>query len=292
MIYGVDVSNWQGSFNWTAQKIAFGFAKATEGTSFTDAQFARNWSQMRAHGLIRGAYHFGHPKNNAQAEADHFLSVVRARGLADGDLLALDLESHDDRSPATVAAWAATWCAYVQQQSGIRPLVYTFLSFARGGYCSGLGAYPLWIADPSSAAGKPRIAGPWKSWSIHQYTDKPVDKDISALTAGQLRSLGGGDDVSADDVWSHEIPEGPQFKKAWRADTHLRYQSAQGDAQLAQLAAMKATQDQLVQALANLAGLDGDALVSRIDAAVRQALADSTVDVDVHVTGGDSSGST
>ena len=195
MIYGVDVSNWQGRFDWAAYDISFAFAKATEGTGFADGQFARNWSRMRARGLVRGAYHFGHPRNSATAEADYFLAHVRPHGLHDGDLLALDLEVNDGRSAAHVASWARAWCRRVHEKSGVRPVVYTFISFARGGYCAGLGGYPLWIAAPSYRAGHPPMPlGPWSSWAIHQYSDSPIDKDVSHLTAAQLRALGGAEE--------------------------------------------------------------------------------------------------
>lgn len=202
MIYGADVSNWQGSYAWP-NGLSFGFAKATEGTTYTDGQFAHNWAAMAAKGMVRGAYHFGHPKNDPVVEAEHFLTVVRAQGLHDGDLLSLDLEVHDGRSASAVAAWARTWCTHVQQRTGIRPVLYTFVSFARDGYCAGLGAYPLWIADPSSPAGKPRVGGPWSTWAIHQYSDSPYDKDVSNLTVAQLRALGGAaptTTTSEDDV--------------------------------------------------------------------------------------------
>lgn len=202
MLYGIDVSNWQGSVNWASYaKDGFAFAKATEGTTFTDGQFARNWSQIKSHGLVRGAYHFGHPKNSATAEADHFLKVVRAQGLHDGDLLALDLEANDGRSASSVASWARAWCQHVHSATGVKPIVYTFLSFARGGYCTGLGDYPLWIAAPSYPAGKPPMPlGPWKTWAIHQYSDSPYDKDVSNLTVAQLRALGSTSTPTEDDV--------------------------------------------------------------------------------------------
>lgn len=205
MIYGIDVSNWQGSYTWP-DGLHFGFAKATEGTNYRDVQFAHNWAGMKARGLVRGAYHFGHPKNSAIAEADYFLAAVRAHGLAAGDLLALDLEVTDGRSAAAVAAWARAWCARVQAASGVRPVVYTFLSFARGGQCAGLGGYPLWIAAPSYTAGHPPMPlGPWKQWAIHQYSDDPVDKDVSGLTAAQLRALGTTNTPSEEDDMSERI---------------------------------------------------------------------------------------
>lgn len=266
MIHGIDVSNWQGRFDWAKQQIAFAFAKATEGTAFTDPQFARNWREMSARKLVRGAYHFGRPGSSATAQADHFVNVVRAQGLHDGDLLALDLETKDGRKPADVAPWARAWCGHVQKATGIRPIVYTFVSFARDGSCAGLGGYPLWIAAPSYAAGKPPMPlGPWSNWVIHQYSDNPIDKDVSKLSAAQLRALGhGGDDVAAKDVWSYEIPKTAEFPEEWEAGTHLRHTTVM----LGKLAAGQA-------ALAKQAGVEVDE--QAIAAAIIQAMSVDTL---------------
>ena len=43
---GPDVSHYQGSVNWASVKAAgvgFAIAKATEGSSYVDAQFKANW---------------------------------------------------------------------------------------------------------------------------------------------------------------------------------------------------------------------------------------------------------
>jgi len=177
---GIDVSGFQGAFDWQAEKgtISFAFAKATEGSSITDPEFARNWQQMKAIGLVRGAYHFGHPKNGAAADAGAFLSAVRAQGLESGDLLALDLETTDGLGPAQVAGYGRNWCSKVEAATGRKPIVYTFIDFAREGNCAGLGGYPLWIADPSAPAGHPTVPGPWKTWAFHQYATTTVDRDV------------------------------------------------------------------------------------------------------------------
>ena len=120
---GIDVSSFQGAFDWAAKKgvISFGFAKATEGTTITDPEFARNWAQIKAMGFVRGAYHFGHPKDGAAANAQAFLAAVRAQGLERGDLLALDLETTDGLGPAQVATFAQNWCAEVGAATGRKP---------------------------------------------------------------------------------------------------------------------------------------------------------------------------
>ncbi|HEX9359885.1 MAG TPA: GH25 family lysozyme [Streptosporangiaceae bacterium] len=168
---GIDLSSFQPSFDWAAEKgrISFAFIKATEGRTIRDPDFAVNWREAGALGIVRGAYHFGHPKNGAATETRAFLAVVQAHGLKAGDLIALDLEASDGLSPARVSEYARNWCADVQRATGHTPIVYTFLSFAGQGNCAGLGHYPLWIAEPSAPAGRPVVPRPWSTWKFHQY---------------------------------------------------------------------------------------------------------------------------
>ena len=81
-IQGIDVSHYQGSINWTSVKNSgktFAFCKATEGTTYTDPTFATNWAAMKNVGLIRGAYHFGHPGSDPISQANRFCNGLRSR---------------------------------------------------------------------------------------------------------------------------------------------------------------------------------------------------------------------
>ncbi len=168
---GIDLSSFQPSFDWSAEKgrISFAFIKVTEGTTIRDPEFAVNWQRAKELGIVRGAYHFAHPRNGAAAESRAFVDQVRAHGLNAGDLLALDLEVSDGLSPAQVAEYARNWCSDVHKTTGHTPVVYTFLSFAQQGNCAGLGHYPLWIAEPSAPPGRPVVPHPWSTWKFHQY---------------------------------------------------------------------------------------------------------------------------
>ena len=168
---GIDLSSFQPSFNWAAEKgrISFAFIKATEGMTIRDPTFAANWQAAKAIGIVRGAYHFGHPKNGAANDSRAFLATVRAHGLQAGDLLALDLEASDGLSPQRVSEYARNWCSDVHRATGHTPIVYTFLDFAHQGNCAGLGHYPLWIAEPSAPRGRPVVPQPWSTWKFHQY---------------------------------------------------------------------------------------------------------------------------
>jgi lysozyme len=183
MISGADISNVNGQIDLAAlgrdHHLSFAFLKATEGRGFRDPLFPVFWKAAADLGLVRGAYHFARPATDAAAQADAFLAYVRAAGLQAGDMLALDLEEADGRSPADVAAWGRQFCARVHQGTGRAPLVYTFLSFAQEGNCAGLGGYPLWIADPSSTPGRPRVPAPWTTWAVHQFGQQGIDLDVA-----------------------------------------------------------------------------------------------------------------
>ncbi|MFI7453140.1 glycoside hydrolase family 25 protein [Nonomuraea sp. NPDC049714] len=189
LTYGQDVSNYQPDHDWNASPAEFGIIKATEGVTFRDHAFARHWRELDAKGIVRGAYHYGHPANDPIAEAEHFLSMVNSQPAKPGDLLVLDLETTDGRSVAEVNGWAKTWLAHVKDKTGITPMFYSGWNFADT-YGKGLAEYPLWVAHYSKAKGTVTPPADWKSWAIHQYSDNPVDQNVSPLTPGQLRALG------------------------------------------------------------------------------------------------------
>jgi len=201
VLKGIDVSNWQRRVDWRAHAergVAFAFAKATEGDTFVDPWFERNWEGMRENWIVRGAYHFARPGGkNPEEQAMHFLKAVRRAcaasgrpGLRHGDLLALDLETNDRRRPHEVARFARRWCAAVIERTGVRPFVYTHYTFAMQGHCDGLEVLPLWIAAPSYPKGDPVVPEPWETWTIHQYANSPIDRNVFDGTRGELVRYG------------------------------------------------------------------------------------------------------
>ena len=113
-LFGIDVSSAQGNINWSsvhADGVAFGkFAKATEGTSVSDADFAGNMTRGKAAGVQMGAYHFAYPDVNCpSAEANHFWNVAGAYILKDGKSLspAIDFEVFNGTvCQSSYTAWA------------------------------------------------------------------------------------------------------------------------------------------------------------------------------------------
>ena len=172
---GIDVASYQGNPDWAAvaaSGIAFAITKATQGVGYLNPTFARNWHEMKAADLVRGAYHYAEPaENTAQAEADYFLSQVERLGLVEGDLLALDLEP--PQSVPGVSRWALEWLARVQERTGITPLLYTgpwVIERDGLGEASDLRHYPLWLAAYRETM--PAAPSPWSEIAIWQHSDE------------------------------------------------------------------------------------------------------------------------
>jgi lysozyme len=195
-VQGIDVSHYQGTVDW--QQVAqagkaFAFAKATEGTTFVDPQFAANWSGIQAAGLVRGAYHFFEPNDDATQQAQLFLATVQ---LAPGDLApVLDVETTGGVSDSQLWSGVATWLGLVGEATGLPPILYTAPGFWDSNAPDlALTQYPLWLAD---YAVQPTLPNGWTSWLFWQYTQSgsvagvtgAVDLDVFSGTMLDLQEL-------------------------------------------------------------------------------------------------------
>jgi len=177
-VQGIDVSHYQGTVDWPQVKatgIQFAFAKATEGVTLLDSEFATNWAGMKAAGLLRGAYHFFEPNDDAGQQATFFLDTVQ---LESGDLPpVLDVET----AAATGAdLWQGvqTWLDQVETATGVRPILYLNKSFANENAApASLAAYPLWLAQYEVEI--PTLPTGWTTWLLWQYSQTGTIDGVS-----------------------------------------------------------------------------------------------------------------
>jgi len=233
MLRGVDVSSFQGPPGaWKAEagRIDFAAVKFTELSAsgrYVNPDADTDWAYLKSAGLGRVAYLFGHPGVSSAASAAFFAGAVEAAGLEDGDGVALDLEADDGHRPPAVAAWGLEVLTGLHSRLHRTPLLYTFLSFAWAGCCQGMGRYPLWIADPSSPAGHPRVPAPWKTWTVHQYQiSGGIDRDVAAYPdlAAMRAALG------ATGHAAPRPPEQPRRGEDDMADLYIPLTAAAGRA--------------------------------------------------------------
>jgi lysozyme len=190
---GIDVSHFQGTVNWTevaGSGVVFAFAKATDGITYVDPDFAVNWPAMQSAGLLRGAYHFYEPADDPTSQAQSFLSTV---SLASGDLPpVLDVETLG-ASAAELWSGVATWLQTVQTATGRPPLLYVAPGFWNDNSPDlALTSYPLWLADYAS---QPTLPNGWSTWHFWQHSETgtvpgvstTVDLDLFNGTLTQLQ---------------------------------------------------------------------------------------------------------
>lgn len=197
-VHGIDISHYQGDINWNMLKqtrqgqfpISFIFMKATEGGDYADDKFVANFDSAKAHGFIRGAYHFYNPKTDAVRQADFF---IRSVDLQAGDLPpVLDIEKKS-RDMDKLRKDLKTWLQKVEKHYGVKPIIYTSYRF-KTSYLndSVFNSYPYWIAH--YYVDSVEYKGEWQFWQHHDAgtlpgIDKRVDLNVFNGTLKQLDSL-------------------------------------------------------------------------------------------------------
>ncbi|MGT2532726.1 glycoside hydrolase family 25 protein [Streptomyces nojiriensis] len=297
-IYGQDWASYQ-SDEPSLAGLDFVFTKITEGLGYTNPKWVRQRDHAKRHGLVWGAYHYPHMGNDHENEADFFLGQVAWQP---GDILVLDWEGYDDAnagvSKARQRAYKEDWLRYVKaRMPGHRVGMYCNADYWKNidttGYCGDF----LWIATAGRNAGDPGIKA---SWLFHQYDDNPIDQDycplpgreeLRAWAHGPLRSPEDDMPLSQEDldavataVWRHTETNAATGRPvdmgavmAWMDKMH----NDQTDAVAQKLAATQAAVTALAAQLGQQHGVDTETVVS----AVRQAIADAVINVDIHVTG-------
>lgn len=168
---GIDVSHYQGTVDWVKVKaagIAFAYAKATDGNTYTDPQFHTNWQGMQAAGILSGAYHFYETNDDPVTQANNFINTVAS--LTANDLApVVDIEIFKGNYGSnSVAANLQIWLDTVEKALGRTPMIYTGPSFWNQTINSDFSKYPLWVAEYGVTT--PKIPFGWTTWNFWQYS--------------------------------------------------------------------------------------------------------------------------
>ncbi|MHB1533349.1 MAG: lysozyme [Acidimicrobiales bacterium] len=190
---GLDVASYQGNVNWglvSAQGAKFAYAKATEGTYYTNPYFASQYEGSYYQGLVRGAYQFAIPNNSSgAAQADFFVAHGGAWAPDNQTLPGMvDLEYNPygsvcyGLSPAQMVGWIADFVDQYHADTTRWPVIYTtagWWSACTANTGAFAGNDPLFIANYN---GTPfPLAGGWAFYTFWQYSDQgtfPGDQDV------------------------------------------------------------------------------------------------------------------
>ena len=165
---GLDLSGHNGDIDFHQVRHAgysFVILKATEGISFIDKSFYRNYTAARQAGLKVGAYHFFRFDCDGRTQANHFLTTVG--GMAFDFPLVLDVEKsgnpdgHNKQSVIKSLRDAIDHLALRDYQA----VIYTNKSGFRDFINNEFTDIPLWICSFSDPPGPDK-------WYLWQYTHR------------------------------------------------------------------------------------------------------------------------
>ena len=175
-VQGVDVSHYQGDIDWeilAGEDIDFAFIKATEGSGHVDTGFYENWEGADATDLKIGAYHFFSFDSPAETQAKLYIETV---GDLSGNLIpVVDIEFYGDKfsnppEEEELVAELKSMLALLEEEYGVKPMVYTTYTFYYKYLDGEIDGYPLWIRNVYFSPNLD-MRGEWTFW---QYTDQAV----------------------------------------------------------------------------------------------------------------------
>lgn len=169
---GIDVSAWQNGIDFNKVKnggIKIVYLKASEGTTYRDSYFERNYQKAKENGLYVGTYHYVRAKNEEEAieEAEFFASIISGKEI--DCKLAMDFESFGNLSKTEINNIAITFLETLRRITKQEVMVYSNTYTAKNIFNGEITKYPLWIAE--YGVSNPSANGKWETWVGFQYTD-------------------------------------------------------------------------------------------------------------------------
>jgi lysozyme len=179
---GVDVYQSDGTIDWAqvAQTKVFAYAKASEGTAYTDPTFLTNYAGIKQAGMKAGAFLYFHPAQDPTQQANLLVSQLLKAGFSAGDLVPMiDVDITEGKTSQEIAASLQTAVDVVKSSLLVTPGIYSYAAFfATPTAWTAFAGNPLWIA--SYTAHCPTVPPPWTDWAIWQYSDTGTVPGIKA----------------------------------------------------------------------------------------------------------------
>ncbi|MBQ8270071.1 MAG: glycoside hydrolase family 25 protein [Bacteroidaceae bacterium] len=197
-VFGIDISRHQGNIDWEAFRngnpaeapISFVYIKATEGSDFTDTNFADNFEEAGKYGFLRGAYHYFSTTSSGTAQAQMFIKTAK---LSKGDLPPMvDIEERP-KNKAKFLQELKIFITKLEEHYGVKPLIYTYRKY-KSRYLNDpfFDRYPSWIAHYYIDALDNDVK--WLIWQCSDIGEVPgiphnVDINIFNGSLEQLKSM-------------------------------------------------------------------------------------------------------
>lgn len=167
-VRGIDISSHNGDINlYEAAKdgVEFAFIKASEGESFKDPNFRRNYYKASNAGIMTGAYHFFRFDKGGREQAMNFLEAIGNVKLDIG--IAIDIETTGNAPAKDREAILQNIMEMAEflNMKGYRPIVYSNQEGLEDFIIPALPGSPLWICSFNEIP----INGEWLFWQFNHH---------------------------------------------------------------------------------------------------------------------------
>lgn len=173
-VRGVDVSAYQGNINWDTlamQNIQFAYIKATEGSSFVDKRFQKNYADARKQNIRVGAYHFFSFDSPGETQAINFEENVPCEESMLPPVVDVEFYGAKEKNPpqkASLQKELDSLLKHLEQHYGKKPVIYTTNKVYKLYIKDKYDDYDIWIR---SVYCNPRYLGQ-RSWTFWQYSNR------------------------------------------------------------------------------------------------------------------------
>lgn len=191
--FGIDVSHWQGDFNFARAKsnegIEFAILKAGGGDAglYKDSKFEANYEKCEDCGLPKGAYFYGNAKSVAEAkkEAEYFISILSGKKYEYPVFYDVEGKMITDNDRATLTEIVKAFCS-TMEAAGYWVGIYSSESFFNSEMNDGeLTRYSHWVARWGKSKPAPSSGAETQMWQFGGETNLIRSNQINDQTCDQ-----------------------------------------------------------------------------------------------------------
>lgn len=191
--FGIDVSHWQGDFNFARAKsnegVEFAILKAGGGDAglYKDSKFEANYEKCEDCGLPKGAYFYGNAKSVAEAkkEAEYFISILSGKKYEYPVFYDVEGKMITDNDRATLTEIVKAFCS-TMEAAGYWVGIYSSESFFNSEMNDGeLTRYSHWVARWGKSKPAPSSGAETQMWQFGGETNLLRSNKINGRTCDQ-----------------------------------------------------------------------------------------------------------
>lgn len=177
--FGIDVSHWQGDFNFARAKsnegVEFAILKAGGGDAglYKDSKFEANYEKCEDCGLPKGAYFYGNAKSVAEAkkEAEYFISILSGKKYEYPVFYDVEGKMITDNDRAALTEIVKAFCS-TMEAAGYWVGIYSSESFFNSEMNDGeLTRYSHWVARWGKSKPAPSSGAETQMWQFGGETN-------------------------------------------------------------------------------------------------------------------------